>query len=74
MLQSNDTIVREHNVYKTALEKIRSEYGKVCEEFELCTHVACGSSVGAWFTADKALNPDVYAEVDKLCKENANDS
>jgi len=38
-----------------ALEDIKTDCGKVCKEFEICTHEACRSSVDAWFIADKAL-------------------
>jgi hypothetical protein len=45
----------ENQRLRTALETIRRDYGRVCAEFELCDHVACASSVGAWFEADAAL-------------------
>lgn len=38
-----------------ALELIRRDEGKVCPEFELCTHAACNSSYAAWAIADEAL-------------------
>jgi hypothetical protein len=38
-----------------ALQMIRDRYGKVCDEFELCQHTACDSSVGSWMEADAAL-------------------
>lgn len=38
-----------------ALERIRSESGKVCDQFEICTHLACQSSYAAWAIADSAL-------------------
>ena len=40
---------------RTALERIRTEGGSVCANFERCTHVACQSSVAAWMIADAAL-------------------
>ncbi len=43
--------------YKAALEEIRRDEGRVCEEYELCRHTSCGSSYGAWAIADKALRP-----------------
>jgi hypothetical protein len=43
---------------RAALETIRRDYGKVCTEYELCTHPACESSAGAWFEADRALHDD----------------
>lgn len=45
----------ERNIYRMALEEIRTNYGKVCQEFELCEHPACASSYGAWAVADEAL-------------------
>ena len=38
-----------------ALEEIKNTQGKVCEEFEICKHIACQSSCGSWMIADKAL-------------------
>ena len=38
-----------------ALKKIKKEEGRVCCNFELCTHSACSSSYGAWAIADEAL-------------------
>jgi hypothetical protein len=38
-----------------ALEKIKSEEGKVCDQYEMCEHRACQSSYGAWAIADAAL-------------------
>ena len=46
---------RQIGELRTALETIRRNYGKVCENYELCRHVACDSSVGAWMEADAAL-------------------
>ena len=41
--------------YTAALQEIRNEQGKVCDNYELCTHRACQSSYTAWAIADKAL-------------------
>lgn len=38
-----------------ALKEIKENHGQVCEEFELCKHVACHSSVSCWMISDKAL-------------------
>lgn len=38
-----------------ALANIRENEGKVCAEYELCTHPACKSSYAAWAIASKAL-------------------
>jgi hypothetical protein len=51
--------------YRRALEEIKTEQGKVCENFELCTHLACQSSCASWFIADKALNPETYRSDDE---------
>ncbi len=40
---------------RAALQRIKAECGHVCANFELCTHVACQSSVAAWMIADAAL-------------------
>ena len=40
---------------RAALQRIKSECGRVCATFEICTHVACQSSVAAWMIADAAL-------------------
>lgn len=42
--------------YKKALEKIRDNCGKVCEQYEICEHEACQSSYNSWAIADEALN------------------
>ena len=39
----------------TALQTINDNYGKVCPEFEICTHQSCNSSSGAWLVANEAL-------------------
>ena len=41
---------------RRALEEIKRDEGRVCENFELCTHAACKSSYAAWAIADKALS------------------
>ena len=41
--------------YRAALEEIKRDQGRVCAEFELCTHAACQSSYSSWAIADKAL-------------------
>ena len=38
-----------------ALRGIKANEGKVCEEFELCKHIACQSSYASWAIADEAL-------------------
>ena len=41
--------------YKAALEEIKRDQGRVCENYELCRHISCSSSYSAWAIADKAL-------------------
>lgn len=43
--------------YRTALEKIHKEEGRVCTDFALCDHRGCDSSYAAWAIAEEALNP-----------------
>jgi hypothetical protein len=46
--------------YKNALQKIKDECGHVCQEFEICDHIACNDSHKAWAIADQALNNSQY--------------
>lgn len=50
-----DALLKAVDMYRAALEEIRSTFGQVCDEFELCSHSACQSSAGSWLTADAAL-------------------
>ena len=43
------------NNYGIALQEIKERYGKVCDDYESCTHIACWSSYSAWATADGTL-------------------
>lgn len=43
------------NIAVKALKEIRDTQGKVCEEYEICTHRACQSSYDSWAIADQAL-------------------
>jgi hypothetical protein len=45
----------EYRNLQAALEKIRDEHGKVCNEYEVCTHISCASSHAAWTIAEQAL-------------------
>lgn len=38
-----------------AMKEIKDNYGKVCKDYELCEHLACASSYGAWAVADDFL-------------------
>ena len=40
---------------RAALERIKRDCGRVCDEFELCQHRACQSSYEAWAIADAGL-------------------
>lgn len=48
-----DAIRRELAALRAALEEIRNEQGRVCENYELCEHTACASSYASWAIADK---------------------
>ena len=56
-LEKNAAIT-ERDSALAALQVIRDHYGKVCRNYELCTHDSCQSSYGAWATADEALHHD----------------
>jgi len=45
----------ENEALRKALQEIKDTEGKVCTDFELCTHEACRSSYAAWAIADSAL-------------------
>ena len=53
--QDRDAARADVDRLRAALLEIRTSYGRVCPEYELCTHAACASSYGAWATADIAL-------------------
>jgi hypothetical protein len=55
LLRDLEAAEAERDRYKRALETIRELEGKVCDEYEVCTHRACQSSYGAWSIADGAL-------------------
>jgi len=42
-------------ILEAALVLIRDTLGHVCDNFELCTHVACRDSYSAWQVASRAL-------------------
>jgi hypothetical protein len=42
-------------IYEAALQDIKNRMGRVCEEFETCTHPACADSSGAFLVASQAL-------------------
>lgn len=48
-----------------ALEEIKTEQGKVCSQYEICTHNSCRSSYNSWAIADKALN-DIDKTTDNI--------
>lgn len=47
--------------YRLALERIVTECGAVCEEFEFCAHRSCRDSCGAVLIALGALRPATSA-------------
>jgi hypothetical protein len=50
-----DYLYEEIDRHRKALKEIHEHCGRVCEEYEICTHVACSSSHRAWEIADKVL-------------------
>jgi regulator of replication initiation timing len=42
---------------RAALQRIKNDEGRVCNQYEICDHVACNSSYAAWAIADAALAP-----------------
>lgn len=54
-LAKADKRIAELEMLRSALEKIRDEEGRVCEEYEICTHRACSSSYRSWAIADQVL-------------------
>ena len=52
LAESNAHEIRAERAEKS-LREIRENYGKVCDEYETCTHVACAASYSAWATADE---------------------
>ncbi len=42
-------------IYETALRKIKDGMGRVCAEFETCSHPSCADSSGAFLVASEAL-------------------
>ena len=49
------TLCTEVERLRAALQRIKDQCGRVCDEFELCRHRACQSSYEAWSIADAAL-------------------
>jgi hypothetical protein len=45
----------EADLYRRALVYIRDRFGRVCEEFEFCSHAPCADSVGAVLVAANVL-------------------
>lgn len=50
------TAARAGRIAIAALTAIKADFGKVCEEYEICTHESCKSSYEAWSLADDALD------------------
>jgi hypothetical protein len=46
---------RHYETAIVALEQIKREEGKVCDQYEICEHRACQSSYAAWAIADATL-------------------
>jgi hypothetical protein len=43
-------------IAEEALAAIKRDYGKVCDEYEICEHIACHSASCSWMVADEALS------------------
>lgn len=54
-----------------ALARIRDECGKVCSEYETCSHIACQSSHVAWEIAAEALRQYAALPPGNLAAEEA---
>ena len=56
---ANEALIRfsvENQRLREALEKIRKQsFGQVCDEYELCYHLSCSASYGAWAISEEAL-------------------
>jgi len=48
-------VTAERDRYRVTLAEIANRYGRHCDDFATCTHVACNDSVGAWLLAKEAL-------------------
>ena len=57
-----EIVEREYERFRAALMEIKEQCGKVCSEYDVCTHVACSSSHRAWEIADRAVKGD---EIDR---------
>ena len=53
--QPNSRTYRMLKVSIDALAVVKKHYGKVCAEYETCSHSGCDSSYSAWAVADQAL-------------------
>ena len=53
--KERDKLVRQRDKLAEALQSIKGNQGKVCDEYELCHHRACASSYASWAIADEAL-------------------
>jgi hypothetical protein len=55
VIREHTALRAQHTALVTALTKIRADQGKVCANYEHCTHEGCQSSYAAWVIADTAL-------------------
>lgn len=55
MADPNESMESRLERYEDALRTIVNHEGKVCDEFEICTHRGCNSSCSSWMIADDAL-------------------
>ena len=55
LVADNAKMRADNAAFLAALTEIRDTCGHVCPEFELCQHVACRDSYGAWHLANEAI-------------------
>ncbi len=55
---SIEYLYEEIDRHRKALIEIHEHCGRVCNQYEICTHVACSSSHRAWEIADKVLREE----------------
>ncbi len=48
-------LVADNEKLRKALEDIKENQGRVCSDFETCTHEGCTSSHASWAIAESAL-------------------
>ncbi len=57
-----------------ALQTIKRDEGKVCDQYESCMHLACSSSYSAWAIADSTLRARAVARLSRPSDERVPES